>query len=93
MEYTVNWTQTFKNELHAIYYYIFFNLKEPITAQNNPEQIFSKVHSLSFLPDRFPKLYNPFNYNIRKLCYKNFIILYEVNHFTQQVYILHIFNR
>ncbi len=92
MVYKVIWSLDFQKELHFIYDYIFFHLQEPITAKNNLNQIISKISSLSFFPERYPKVINSKNFNIRKLRFKKFIIIYQVNRFTMQVYILHIFH-
>lgn len=92
MEYAVNWTDVFQDELLSIYQYIFFNLKEPLTAQNNLTTIISKVSSLSFFPERYQKIYNSKYFNIRKLRINKFICIYQVDNFTKQVYILHIFH-
>jgi len=93
MVYNVVWSSEFLEELDYIYSYIFFNLKEPITAQNSLNTIISKISSLSFFPERYPKINNSKYFNIRKLRINNFICIYQVDNFTKQVYVLHIFHR
>lgn len=93
MVYKFNWSPEAKRELKFIYEYLAFHLLEPQIALNNIQNIIYKVSSLSYFPERHPKLFYSRNYNIRKFCFKKFIILYQVDNFSHSVYILHIFHR
>lgn len=79
-KYKINQTNKFENELRNIFDYLYFNLKEPRTAENMLKLIINKIYSLQYFPEKYPKLNNSPNKNLRKLYVKNYIIIYEVNH-------------
>ena len=92
--YEIKQTKQFELELRNIYNYLLFHFQEPITAEKNLRNIIEKVYSLQYYPERFPRIttYNHDNYNLRKLSVKNYIVIYQVNNDTHEVYILHIFH-
>lgn len=93
-KYTIHPTNTFKEELENIIKYMKYKLKEPIIAKRFYKSIVNELNSLEYLPERNKKI-ESFNYkerNIRKLLFKNYIIIYEVNNNKNQVFILHIFH-
>lgn len=93
MIYKIIWSASFFDELSAIYQYISFQLHEPLVAKNLFELITSKINSLSYFPERNPILFKNNGIVLRKLRVKNYLIVYQVNHFSKQVIILHIFHR
>lgn len=90
--YTILWSPSFKEELNKIYEYIAFKLKEPIIARKFYQEIIGSLNTLKTFPERYPKLLLNNNKDIRKIHFKNYIIIYSINYLNQQVYILHIFH-
>ncbi len=94
-EYKINLTLQFQDELDKIYYYIYYSLHAPKTANKLHQKIKKSVYSLNFSPERYSKIYglnNLKNENIRKMPVDNYIIIYQVNNLSRQVFILHIFH-
>lgn len=91
-KYIVNPTPSFEKNMEEIYNYIFFKLKEPNIANKLYKLVIKEISSLQYSPERYSRvLYNK-NRNIRKLLVKKYIIIYEVDNNTGQVFILHIFH-
>lgn len=90
-KYKINTTRTFEKELQSIYYYISNQLQEPNIAKQNYRKIKEKILTLQYLPERHQKIFESKFKNLRKLLINNFIIIYEVENKTYQVFILHIF--
>lgn len=78
-KYKINITYTFEEELKNIFYYLFFFLKEPNIARKFRNNILRKILTLEYSPERYPKVLNYSNKNIRKFCVNNYVIIYEVN--------------
>ena len=76
-------TASFKAEFKNIMNYIKINLKEPLIAQRFYKKVIEKISSLSFMPERYMKVDISNNKNIRKLCIKDYLIIYEVNKNTR----------
>ncbi len=93
--FTINTTSAFEEELQNIVSYIYFFLKEPKIAIKLYKKIINKISSLEFLPEHYSKIHyklNSHNLTLRKLPIDNFVIIYEVNNLTHQIFILHIFH-
>lgn len=80
-KYKVVWLNSFKHELSRIYYYLSEILKEPSTANNFHKKIFKMLSTLSYFPERYPKM--SFDKDIRRMPIDKYIILYTVNHDTR----------
>ena len=92
--YDIIWTDTFKQELVAIYYYILYKLREPSIAKKFYSNVINQLDTLKQFPEKFPRLFlNQNNLNIRKMNINNYIIIYNVENQINRVSILHIFNR
>lgn len=89
-KYKVIWLNSFKTELSHIYFYLCNNLKQHYSAKNLHTRISKLLSSLSYFPERYPKL--SIHKDIRKIVFNKYIILYTVNLNTQEVFILHIFH-
>lgn len=72
-----------------IYSYIYFYLQAPKAAVNFRQNIIKLISNLYFFPYKYERLSN--YSNLRKISIKNYIIIYEVNEFSKQVYVLNIF--
>lgn len=93
--YFINTTPTFEEELQNIVSYIYFYLKEPRISIKLYKKIINKIFSLDILPERYPKIHYKLtnnNLTLRKLSIDNFVVIYEVNDLTHQIFILHIFH-
>ncbi|MCI9063802.1 MAG: type II toxin-antitoxin system RelE/ParE family toxin [Clostridia bacterium] len=94
-KYTIIWSPKARDDLSKIYHYISYHLKEKVTANKLIRRLLDLVSSLDYLPNRYPKVLNSkkyYNSNIRKLLVGKYVILYEVNSITHQVFILHIYH-
>ena len=93
-KFTVRPSANFKEELKSIIYHIRIILKEPLVAEKFYNNVIKKISSLSFMPERYTKIFNlkDKTRNIRKLPVNNYLIIYEINKNTGQVFILHIFH-
>lgn len=89
-KYKVNISKKFEEELLNIFYHIFFSLKSPIAAFNTYNLIVKSAFSLSYFPERHSKFENS---DFRKLTVENYVIIYEVDKISLQVFLLHVFNR
>ena len=92
INYKIIISSSFEKELQNIFYYINFFLREHTTAKYFYNKVINSISTLSYFPERFPKLSNNKNSNFRRLLIDNYIIIYEVNNTLEQVHILHIFH-
>lgn len=86
--YEIKRTQQANIDLYKIYNYIFFNLANPIAADNFRINILKPISYLKYFPEMGKKVLNS---NIRFICFKNYLILYSVN--NQIVVIRRILNK
>lgn len=93
-KYAIFPSATFKRELKEIIYYFKQKLKEPIIAKNFYKNVIKEINSLEFMPERHIKItyYKDKKRNLHRLLIYNYVIIYEVDNSTQQVFILHIFH-
>jgi len=93
-EYFIHTTSQFNEEFDRIYHYINFYLHSPRAANKFYFKIKKSILSLNFFPERFPKVpsVNYQNHNLRKLIIDKYIIIYEVQNNSNEVFILHIFH-
>ena len=80
----------FKNtrlEIYEIYSYIARDSLS--TAKKFISKLTSYIYNLSLFPE-MGTLIKP--YNIRKLIYRNYIILYQIDYYSDTIYIIKIFN-
>lgn len=94
MIYKIITTSNFETEFLKIYNYIRLNLKEPLIANKFYSKIFSSITSLNYFLERYPKFsyFKNHNSNIRKLIVDKYVIIYQVNNNSNEVFILHIFH-
>lgn len=94
--YKIITTKTFEEEFKNIFHYIHFFLKEPITATKIYNKILLAISDLILFPKRNPKFYfnSKNSYKVlRKFLVSNYILIYEINEFSKEIYILHIFQK
>ena len=90
-KYNIIWSLESKNELKYILYYFKFNLKETNIANKIYKKILDSIDILEYFPEGYPKLFFN-NISYRKLFIYKYVIIYEVNTNTKEVFILHIFH-
>lgn len=86
--YAIKRTQQANIDLYKIYNYIFFDLANPIAADNFKIKILKSISRLQIFP-YMGKRYN--QTNLRYIYFKNYLILYSIN--NQYVEIQRIFHR
>ena len=74
-------------ELGKIYSYIARDSSN--IAKNFISKLTSHIHNLSLFPEMGVLIEE---YNIRKLIYRNYIILYQIDYYSNTIYIIKIFN-
>ncbi len=91
--YSVHYTPLSLRDLKDIYYYIAFELKEPIVAKKQTKRIKDTVKGLSSMPNRFAVLeFEPFlSPGVRKMPVDNFLVFYQVNESSKSVTVIRIF--
>lgn len=89
--YKIIWSPTFIKELDNICLYMSKDLKEPKIAKMFYHKIVNKLETLRFFPERHVKIQIK-DIEFRKLTFKNYIIIYQVNFKLGEVLILHIFH-
>lgn len=85
----------FEEELCKIYFYLYFSLYSPQTADNLISKVYQEISKLDLFPERYSKISitnNPKFKNLRKLPIDKYVIIYEVDNFLRKVYVLHIFH-
>ena len=82
-------SNTNQKDLIDLHYYISENLQEPQITKRLISKILNGISILKYYPEEYPKFKN-LN-RIRKLVFKNYIILYSVNKKSKEIYILHIY--
>lgn len=87
-------TNTFKKEFNKIIRYLKYTLDEELIANRLYKKVIKEISSLNFMPERYSKINITYNKtrNLRKVLIDNYIVIYEVNNNTGQVFILHIFH-
>ena len=88
-KYSILYEKAAQKELIDLHYYISEKLQEPQIAKRLINKILNGISILKYYPEAYPKFKN-LN-RIRKLVFKNYIILYSVNKKLKQIYILHIY--
>ena len=79
-KYKIYWSPQFTNELKNILTFTNCHFNNYSISNNFKNNIINLIQSLDFFPERYQKISN-FKYkdrNIRKLLFKKFIIIYEV---------------
>ena len=74
-------------DIQNIYSYI--SRDSSSIAQRFIFKLISYVHNLSLFPEMGVVIEQ---YNIRKLIYRNYIILYQIDYYSNTIYIIKIFN-
>ena len=74
-----------------IIHYIKTSLNQPQSAIFLYNRILRKISTLKFMRERYVRINNS-NKNLRKVIIDKYIIIYETNNFTREVFILHIFH-
>ena len=82
-KYIIKLAPTFEKDLEKIYEYIAFNLQEPHIAKKLYNKIIQKLYSLQYFPERFVKIFNHKNQNLRRLLINNYAVIYEVDNNTR----------
>lgn len=93
-EYNITWSPKAYNELQNIHTYIKYYLKAKITADNLVKKILDSISNLSYFPEKYLRIKNIdiIERNIRKMPVSNYIIIYEIDNTSRQIFILHIFH-
>lgn len=79
-KYKIYWSPQFTNEFKKILTFMNCQFNNYSISNNFKNNIINLIQSLDFFPERYPKITN-LKYkdrNIRKLVFKKFIIIYEV---------------
>lgn len=94
-DYIIHYTPQFELELDEIYHYIYYHLYSPQAADNLNTKVKLFISHLDLFPERYSKVPIPKKlhyHNLRKMPVDNYIIIYEVDTYSHEVFILHIFN-
>lgn len=93
-KYKIIWSPEALTDLDISVRYLLYNLKEPDTARNLYNKIITSISRLTHLPERNPDLlyYGISDRHSRRLRVENYIILYDIDIFKRDIYILHIFH-
>lgn len=93
-EYFIHLTSQFNEEFDKLYQYISFYLHSPRAANKFYFKIKNSILNLNFFPERYPKVpnVNPYNFNFRKMVVGKYVIIYDVQNDSNEVFILHIFH-
>ena len=78
-KYKIIWSPKAFNDLDNIYNYIKYYLKEPYIANNISYILINSISELNYFPERYTRIPNLENKNVRKLSISDYIIIYEVN--------------
>lgn len=89
--YKIIWSPTFIHELNTICDYIAINLMEPKISKLFYHSILERLNSLKLFPERNRKIHVK-DIVFRKLIFKNYIIIYQINFKFREIFILHIFH-
>lgn len=90
--YKIILSPSFYKELRSICNYISYTLNEYIIANSLYSKIINRIQSITIFPESYPQILNTKNRNLRKLVFKQFIIVYECNTREKEILILHIFH-
>ena len=92
IKYTIDTTPPFEEELERIYFYLSFFLHSKTVAKKLKSKINQEISRLDLFPERYSKVQNIHNKNLRKMSVSNYIIIYEVDNNSHKVFLIHIFN-
>lgn len=87
-KYKINITSQFYIELEEL---LLFSKYYPKSTKLLYEKIRNSILSLDIYPERFYRIPEIKDRNVRRLIVENLIIIYEVNNNFNQVFILHIY--
>lgn len=90
ISYEINLSNQFREELDNIYNYICFYLGSPQTANKIYHKTKNSILSLTFYPERYSKISSIGDF--RKLLINHYVVIYQINNSSSQVFILHIFH-
>lgn len=90
INYGINLSNQFREELDNIYNYIRFSLASPQTANKIYNNIKNAILSLTFYLERHAKISSMGDF--RKLLINNYVVIYQIDNNSRQVFILHIFH-
>lgn len=94
-DYIIHLSSQFERELEEIYRYIYYHLYSPQAADNFNTKVKLFISHLDLFPERYSKISvskKSRYYNLRKMPVGNYIIIYEVNTHSHEIFIMHIFN-
>jgi len=94
-KYKINFTNQFKMELYNFLYKTSPLTNNSLISDKFYSKIMKSLFSLKIFPERYAKIYTLNNKeysNIRRLTIDKYVIIYEVNNTTNEVFILHIFH-
>lgn len=95
-KYKIIFTKQFKLELNEFLYKSSSQLKRSLILDKFYYKVMKLIISLQIFPERYAKIYNRSieknHSNLRKLLIDKYVIIYEVNSNTNEVFILHIFH-
>lgn len=95
IDYTIHLSPQFKRELDEIYYYLYYHLYSPQAANNFYSKVQLFISHLDIFPERYSRVHPSSKskyYNLRKMPVNNYIIIYEINTNSHEIFIMHIFN-
>lgn len=93
-KYKIIWSPKSYKDLQNIYDHIAYYFKEKRIANNMTKKILNSILSLEYYPERYTSIVNYKDKikKLRKLVVNKYVVIYEVNNNTRQVFILHIFH-
>lgn len=83
-QYKIRIEKIAQDNIYSIYFYILYNLCNPIAAINYMENIKNKINSLNLFPYRGAIYTNYFN---RFIIHKKYLIFYEIQENKKEVII------
>lgn len=95
IKYTIIHMPQFRKELDSVEYYLSHILYSPLAADHLLNKITNLISKLDLFPERYSRVFIPNkfqNRNLRKIPIDNYIIIYEVDNYSHEVFILHIFH-
>lgn len=90
-EYKIIWSPKAYKDLDDIYLYISHHLEEKNIAKKLVKKILDEILKLNCSPERYEKIKEKHEQNIRKMLVKNYLVIYEVDNDTRaSFYFTHI---
>ena len=85
-KYKTIWSPKSKKDLHNIYTYIAYSLKETSIAHHIVKKLLNSISRLACFPERYPKIfyYTNKSKNLRKLLFDKYLILYEIDNISRE---------